>query len=233
MTGRQKSKLTMFQAVERACLQFRYVWNQLPAFQKAFDDFQNQLKSLGELAKTQRRHTGGASQEKVRVREELCALAFEIAAAVRANALASGDTKVAGKLAFSLTTLRIGKDQLCLERCRQILAAAEHQQTQLENFGITERRLEELSSSLEAFALAAEQTKSVRSANKALTGKLPAAFSAVEQVLYNQLDNLIPQFRATAPRFYNQFQESRVMRRAPQEIAPVFVTETEEPQLLD
>src|SRR4051794_846694 len=121
MTGRQRSKLTMLSAVESLCSQYRHVWGQLPAFRSAFEEYQADLIALTNVAKTQSRDTGGAAQDKVRKRLELCELAFEVAAAIRAHALASGDTKAARKLAFSLTQLRIGKDALCLERCRQVL----------------------------------------------------------------------------------------------------------------
>src|SRR4051794_25702163 len=112
MTGRQKSKLAMLERIEELCSQYRHVWNQLPAFREAFGCFQKQLQVLSALANTQRRDTGGASQEKVQARERVCVLAFEIAAAIRAAVLASGDTKSAATVDFSLTQLRIGKDQL-------------------------------------------------------------------------------------------------------------------------
>lgn len=223
----------MLQAVEDVCLQYRHVWNQLPAFREAFGCYQKQLQSLTALATSQRRHTGGAAQDKVRAREELCVVAYEIAAAVRASALVAGDGKAAGKLGFSLTQLRIGKDQLCLERCRQILEVVQNAQTTLEGYGVTQRRIAELASLLDAFNSAAEQTRKLRSANKSLTSQLPNAFNAIDQTLYNLLDNLVPQFRTTAPRFYNQYQENRVMRPAVEQSSNIPVTETEEPQLLD
>jgi hypothetical protein len=233
MTGRQKSKLDMFQSIESVCSQYRHVWNQLPAFREAFGCFQKQLQSLTVLAHTQRRHTGGAAQDKVNARERLCVLAFEVSAAIRAATSASGGTKAATKLDFSLTQLRIGKDQLCLERCRQILVAAQNGPRDLETFGVTPQRLRDLSEALEAFTSAAEHTRTLRTANKSVTGQLPAGFRAVEQILYNQLDNLMPQFQSSAPRFYNQYQENRVMRAPAEKSFTSFVTETEEPTLLD
>ena len=223
----------MLQAVDDACSQYRHVWNHLPAFREAFGCFQKQLQSLTALAGTQRRHTGGAAQEKVSARERLCVIAFEVASAIRAAALASDDSKVAGKLAFSLTQLRIGKDELCLERCRQILTTAQNQQAELQPFGVTPERIGDLTHALEAFASATEHTRTVRTANKSATGQLPAAFGAVEQILYNQLDNLMPQFQASAPRFYHQYQGNRVMKAPAEKTFTLAVTETEEPTLLD
>lgn len=218
----------MLEAIEGVCSQYRHVWNQLPAFRESFGCFQKQLQSLSALANTQRRHTGGASQEKVVVRGRLCALAFEVAAAIRA-----ADTKAAAKIAFSLTQLRTGKDQLCIERCRQIVTTAQNQQSELEPFGISTQRIRDLSEALETFAAAAKETRAVRTANKSITRQLPAAFRALEQILYNQLDNLLPQFQSSAPRFYNQYQENRVMKAPVEKTATPFVSETEEPPLLD
>src|SRR4051812_18315755 len=150
MTGRQKSKLSMFEAVESVCGQYRHVWGQLPAFRGAYERFQKELQALSKLTDNQKRHTGGVAQRKVKARTDLCSLAFEIASAVRASALAAGDLKVAGKLAYSLTQLRIGKDQLCVDRCRQILATAQSQKA-LADYGVTEQRLGELSQALETF----------------------------------------------------------------------------------
>src|SRR5436309_2554253 len=101
MTGRQRSKLVMLGAVESVCSQYRHVWGQLSAFRSAFERYQAELTALSKVVKTQRRDTGGAAQNKVRQRVELCELAFEVAAAVRASALGLGDTKAANKLAFS------------------------------------------------------------------------------------------------------------------------------------
>jgi hypothetical protein len=233
MTGRQMSKLAMLQAVEDVCRQYRHVWNQLPAYREAFACFQMQLQSLVALTSTHRRHTGGAAQEKVQARERVCTVAFEVAAAIRAAALASSDAKTAAKLNFSLTQLRIGKDQLCLERCQQILDMAQSQQQEYEPFGVTTHRIRELTDTVAAFATATKRTLAVRSENRSVTGQLPKAFRAVENILYNQLDNLMPQFQGSAPRFYHQYQENRVMK-APGANTLLFpITETEEPTLLD
>src|SRR4029079_17764776 len=112
---------------------------------------------------------------------------------------------------FSLTQLRIGKDALCLERCRQILATAQNQVSQLEPFGVTEQKLSALATALDKFSATAKETRSIRTANKGVTNQLPALFKAVEDILYNQLDNLIPQFRPVAPRFFAEYQEARIM----------------------
>lgn len=233
MTGRQRSKLAMFVAVESLCAQHRHIWRQLPAFRDAFEQFQTELATLTKLTQTQRRHTGGAAQEKVRIRLDVCDQAFEIVSAIRASALAAGDTKAASKLTFSLTQLRIGKDALCQERCRQILVTAHNQIAGLELFGVTEQKLSTLSTALDKFAATAEETRTIRAANKGITNQLPPLFKNVENIVYNQLDNLIPQFRTSAPRFFTQYQEARIMRRpvdVPQVVAePV----PEEAPLLD
>jgi hypothetical protein len=233
MTARQRAKLSMFQDIASVCAQYRHVWNALPALKEAVERFDRELNSLREVAGTQRRDTGGAAQEKVEAREQLCSIAFEIAAATRASALSSGDTKAASKIAFSLTQLRIGKDELCLERCRQILATAEKLQRQLEPFGVTTHRIAELSQRLDSFTSATEKTRQLRTANKKITTRLPSAFKTVETILYTQLDNLIPQFRTAAPRFFAQYQESRVMRALSNTSQTVAEPDAEEPPLLD
>lgn len=233
MTGRQRSKLAMFLAVDSLCSQYRHLWRQLPALRDAFERFQTALTTLAKFAKTQRRHTGGAAQEKVRIRLELCTLTFEVASAMRAKALITGDPKSATKLAFSLTQLRVGKDALCLERCRQILATAQNKVTELEPFGVTEQKLSTLAAALDKFSMKTVETRSIRTANKDITTQLPPLFKAVEDVLYNQLDNLIPQFRTAAPRFFTQYQEARVMRQTVELAQVVAESEPEEPPLLD
>lgn len=233
MTGRQRSKLAMFTAVGSVCAQYRHVWRQLPAFRNACERFEAELAALTKVAKSHRRDTGGAAQEKVRVRAELCALGFEVAAAVRASAMAAGDDKAAGKLAFSLTQLRIGKDSVCLERCGQILVTAESHGLELEAFGLTRQKLAELAHHLQTFTTMARETRAIRSANKAVTSQLPALFKTAEETVYNQLDNLIPQFRTVAPRFFAQYQEARVMKRAVELPSPAAEAEAEDAPMLD
>lgn len=233
MTGRQRSKLGMLGAVESVCSQYRHVWGQLPAFRSAFERYQTELTALTNVANAQRRDTGGIAQDKVRKRLELCELAFEVAAAVRASALASGDTKAANKLAFSLTQLRIGKDTVCVERCRQVLATAQNHKADLDAYGVTDRKMAELKNALDEFAETVTKTRSVRDSNKGVTGQLPALFARTEQILYNQLDNLMPQFRNSAPRFYNQFREARVMKTSTTSEVVSYQPETEEPAMID
>ncbi|MGZ4971221.1 MAG: hypothetical protein ACXWDN_00545 [Limisphaerales bacterium] len=223
----------MFVAVEGLCFQFRHVWGQLPAFRSAFERYQTELAMLSKTANVQRRDTGGAAQEKVSTRLRLCELAFEIAAAIRASALAAGDAKAANKLAFSLTELRIGKDAVCLERCRQVLATARNQQGELDPFGVDQRKIDELTAALERFTATVTETHTLRAANKKITSQLPALFKNVEEIVYNQLDNLMPQFRTSVARFYNQYQEARVMARVAGPSQAPIETETEEPPMLD
>lgn len=233
MTGRQRAKLAMFVGVDSLCSQYRHVWGQLPAFRFAFERFQIELAALTKLAQAQRRHTDGAAQRKAQSRLELCELAFEVGAAIRASALAVGDKKAASKLVFSLTQLRIGKDALCIERCRQIRTSAKSHQSQLESFGVSEQKINDLSIALERFAAKVVETHSLRAANKKITGQLPTLFKTVEEIVYDQLDNLIPQFRTTASRFYNQYQEIRVMTAVQGSQSTASEPEPEEPPLLD
>src|SRR6185295_12477343 len=110
------------------------------------------------------------------------ALAFEVSSATRAQSKAS-----TANISFSLTQLRIGKDDLCLKRCRAIHAAAKLAGSELERYGISAAKLQSLSELINQFADTAKQTREIRSANKTITARVPAALGATDNILCHQL----------------------------------------------
>ena len=183
----------------------------MPVFAESVAIFSEHVSKLRELASKQSRHTGGVADEKRQLREQMCLAAHELGAAVRACVLGTPRAELANFVDFSLTDLRIGKDLQCVERCRRIFAAASEPLPGLESFGVTPKKRAALEQLLLRFEAILHRPRQIRNANKEITAQLPLEFDMADDVLYNRLDNLLPQFRASDMRFYKAFIESRGM----------------------
>ena len=214
MTSRQKKKLSAYSRLVKLLHGSGRAWRSLRAFDAAVQEFSTRVETLQRLAKNQRRHTGGAAEEKRAARGSLCFLAHEISAAICAWALPTGKNELVGRLRFTLTQLRTGRDALCLERCQAIAKTVQANLAELSHYGVTTEKLAGLRERIAVFEKILHQPRKIRGENKKVTAQLAEEFAAADEILYTHLDNLIPQFRHSHPAFHADYKAGRRKRGA-------------------
>lgn len=182
----------------------------LPALGKAATDLDELLDEIATQSKKQQARSG-VSFEKAAALQALGDAAFEIASAVHACAVASGNKELAGKLDFGRAELTRGADKTIINRAEEIHEAATAVLASLEDYGVTQAKLNALSKKIEAFRKAHPAPRQRVNASSAATKQLSELFPQLAALLRNRVDRLIVQFKGSAPEFFNEYQSARVI----------------------
>lgn len=210
MTSKQLNRLSMFLSVQGVFESHESKVNTLPALKAAKEELDQQIASIQTLAQVQSQKSGGAA-DKAQTLQELIDTAFEVAAAVRAYAVAEQDSELAAKLDYSRTDVSHGRDHEVIARCQIIHAIATEHVASLADCGITPAKLTALNKKIEAFRLAQTKPRQGRTTSSAATRALPELFRLADEVLSKRLDGLMVQFRASDVAFFNEYEAARTV----------------------
>jgi len=208
MTKIQNSKLRSYLTLEVTLETNHAVWENLPAFVSAVEEFTAIIPEIQALAQTQASREGAAN-EKSNALESLGEAAFEVGAAVHAYAVTTQDFALEGRVDFSRSTIVYGRESSVLARVRDIHAAATTQLANLADYGITAAKLTAFKKKIDAFGATMPKPRQQIAAGSAATTNLKGQFRAADAILNDRLDNLVCQFKNSAPDFFNAYQTAR------------------------
>lgn len=210
MKKTQSNKLRAYQTVEVTLETNQAVWQNLPAFVAAVEEFTAIIPEIQALAQTQASREGAAN-EKSYALASLGDTAFEVGAAVHAYAVTQQDYALEGRVDFSRSTIVYGRESSVVARVRDIHAAATAQLANLADYGITAAKLTAFKKKIDAFEDMQPKPRQQIATGSAATTNLQGQFRAADTILTKRLDNLVFQFKASAPDFFNAYQTARAV----------------------
>lgn len=211
MTTRQLNKLAAFAALVSVCRKAQSTWSSLKAFSDSFAKFAARVDKLDELKRKQAEVTTGIAAAKQRCREEVCASAATVAAAVRVWAEDNGNLEVTGKVNFSYSNLIDGRDTVSSDKCQTVHDVANENVSALGKYGINADKLEELQEKVDAYKKCLTKPREAITTGRTVTNQLAIEFGAADKLLTKGLDELVLQFETTAPIFFQDYQNARVV----------------------
>ena len=153
----------------------------------------------------------GATTAKEQARLNLCAIAVEVIGAVKAYCAVAQEPELLGKVSFSASTICAGKVSEVVGRCKNVWQAATDNAPALVKYGVTNAKLTKLNNAIKAFdqmKTAPRQQTAIKSAARKL---IPVLVNSATGILREQLDQLMPQFKASDPGFCNAYFAARVV----------------------
>jgi hypothetical protein len=200
----------MFLSVQMTLETHKDVWEPLQAFADAEGEFDETIASIQTLVQTQLNKKGGVA-DKAQALNGVADAGFEVAAAVRAFATASGDSKLATTMSYSRSEIVRGRDSQMLARCQSIHDAAAAAGTSLTDYGITPAKLTAFQNKIDAFASAKAKPRQDTTTSSAATKSLRELFAQADTLLNDRLDGLAFQFKDSQPSFYNEYTSARII----------------------
>ena len=188
---------------------YKVIWSAVKGFVDAVSDLEEVVARIDVLLKVQEGKDGAAA-EKAQALQLLGDAAYEIAAAARSCAVASGNTFLAGQVDFTRAQVTQGRDATVAARCEGILDTANGVSDSLKDYGITTAKLTKLQQRIDAFNAVQTKPRQVTSSSSAATRELPGLFQQAVAVLEDRLDGLVVQFKESQPSFYNEYQSARM-----------------------
>lgn len=210
MRAKQENKLSMYYAVQKVCSENIGVWNVLPAFVTAFDEFKTNIGKIEEALEAQETNIKGFSLSKDAYEDQMIDKALEIANGVFAYASDINDLTLKSKVDFSRSDLKQARDTIVIQRCQLIHSEASAILKSLGNYGITDVELKDLQMKIDAFALILAAPRTAITERKGATDEIGKLLHKVDGILTDKLDKLAEKFKVPSPEFYRLFFDARI-----------------------
>ena len=180
----------------------------VPAFAEATAEFSQLIGNIQNLALAQVSRPGAAA-DKAQTLHVLGDATYEIAAATRAYAAATGNTELATHVNFSRWEITHGRDPEIVTRIQDIAAAATDYVDSLRKYGVTTAKLNDLKKKIETYQAVQPRPREARAKTSAATHQLSTFVRRADGLLRQRLDTLAVQFKEAQPSFYNAYRTAR------------------------
>jgi len=184
------------------------IWKKVPAFQQAVDELEDLVEEIVAAAEAQDARRGPAA-DKARALQLLGDEAHAVVAATHACAVASGNEALALRTDVSRSSVTKGRDAAILARCKEIHATASDLLDSLADYNVTAADLNSLKKKIDAFESVRSKPREKIASSTAATKRLAKLFRQVNTVLSRRLDRLVVKFKATQPKFYEEYKAAR------------------------
>lgn len=211
MNKRQNAKLNMYQSVKLVMDANQLIWQVLIAMVAAFTGFTGKLAALIVAAREQEENIKGYSEQKRLRRITMAEKANEIRSAIQAFAVETGNMVLFEKVNYSLTELLSGSGNRSRSRSQIIHEEAQEHETALADYGVTPEEIAELAEAIESFATIIAQPKEYIAKKKYYTELISSLIKDIDGILKNKMDKLMENFRLTAPQFYKEYFNNRII----------------------
>lgn len=208
MSRIQSAKLNALLVLQTLLLASKSLVSAIPALQEAIDALIDRILEINLNVKIQA-EPSGAAQAKRDALIELGDAAFDVAGAVFSFASKGRDADLAAKVNFSRTAVTAGSENGIVARCQTIIDCVTANLESLDDHGVTQAKINALKQKLKAFDTLRSLPRQAIAAGAAATKALERLFPETEQLLAEQIDRMIWQFRESAPDFYEKYQVAR------------------------
>jgi hypothetical protein len=135
----------------------------------------------------------------------------EVAGAVHACAVATGNVELAAKVDFGRAELTRGADKTVINRAEELHGIASAVVQSLKDYGVNQTKLDALETKIESFRKTHSAPRQRVTQSSAATSQLAKLLSEFNDLLGARLDRLMVQFKTSAPDFFNEYQSARVI----------------------
>lgn len=181
------------------------------AFVSAFNNFKTKVAAVISTTQLTDLALTGLAVTKKTSKQELCALAADIAGVVFAFADATGNDTLKAEVDYSLTDLLKMKDSLVAPRCQNIYAKTVENKAALGDYGITNAMLTALLAAISGYTETIPKPRAAVSNRKTLNANIVQLFKEIDSILLNQMDKLIVTFRTAKPDFVETYFNVRLI----------------------
>ena len=211
MTQREENKHKMYHGLILVCDPAKPITLVLPKFGESYDAFTGCVKRLDKLALRSAEKTDGITLNKRQLRVSMCELGAEIAGSVATYGTKTGNLELAGKVNYSYSDLFGGRGVASADSCQIVLDAAKQNVAALGPFGTTPEKLTDFEQRIGAYRGVVEKPRNARKTGKTVTEQIKKEFETADNILAEELDKLVLQFKNSAPQFFADYQNARII----------------------
>ncbi|MBS1794867.1 MAG: carboxypeptidase regulatory-like domain-containing protein [Acidobacteria bacterium] len=212
MNAKHESKFTMYRGVERHLETNSDIIAAVPAVGAAFEAFRAVIAAIVAATRATGVNLSGIAVDKSNSRQTLAQTAADIAGFIRAYATVIGNNTLRAEVNYPVSKIVRIRDEQVVPRCQIIHDRGAENLRELESYGVTQSRLDELQRAIDLYAAKTPVTRAALSHRKMLNQKLRDLFREGDEILGERLDPLMRNFRTTAADFYRTYESIREIR---------------------
>ena len=217
MNNADENRLTMVTTTTGVILKYKDVWEDHAAFARGFAALGAEQETIEEQALIAAGASGAAKAKQLAL-QALGRAGEEIIGAVLSYAAENALPELAAKVDFAPTAFLAGKARAVVTRANGVHGAATAVLTELADRGITAAKLAAFKKKIDAFDGIKTSPRAAIVQRKAANLLLPKLVRTAVNILNDQLDGLLVQFKDTHPNFYEEYFAARAIvdtRRTP------------------
>jgi hypothetical protein len=229
MTKPQNNKFSMYNSVRIECLNNTQVWENVPAFKAAFEEFDSSLSKLRSLVEQQIKDLTGVTKDKSLLHQDMVQKAVVIAGAVHAFAARTDNLELKQQMDFSVSDLKKTSDNISSQNCQMIATTAKSIGKELSEYGVKPEDVDSLQKAIDAFNAQNTAPREAITRRKGTGEEIEKMFQQIDALLVDVMDKLAGQFRVTAPEFYRLYASNRMIVDAGTRYAPTSTSDVASP----
>ena len=211
MHRRQTNRVTMYKTVAVVLDENNEVWNGMPLFAEAVQQFKDKLQAIDATAERQETSMHGAAGERTEARETLEDVLFLTCEALGVLADMSGDHELEDLADLRPSKISQLDNEELSHRATAVLASANEKKTELAGLQMTQANLDELDQALRTFDGAKSRPRSALVERGVQTQSLSTLIDEATNILRARLDRMVNLFRRTDPEFVQGYRRARVI----------------------
>ena len=209
MNAQQTAKITMYRTTEQIQDTNASIIATVPALVALVAAFKTIIVSILETTQLTDVNLTGITADKGNAKQHLARTTSDFADIISAFASATKNATLKQEVNYSYYKLTRLRDESLVPVCRIIYTRADENLDALRDYGITPQKLTLLDTAINDYAAKSPKTRTAVANRQAHNANLRELFKQADDILKNQMDGLMKNFRTSHPDFYNAYFAAR------------------------
>ncbi|MFM2224494.1 MAG: hypothetical protein RJA07_696 [Bacteroidota bacterium] len=153
----------------------------------------------------------GIAMDKTTAKKDLCHQSADVADLIKAYATAIANNTLYQSVNFSYSNLYRIKDTQLTNTCQNIINIANANTAALTPYGVTAALISGISTAITTYNAAVPKPRNAQALRKTYRANIKTAIKQASDIFNNQLDNIIPVFKAAHPDFVSTYLNARLI----------------------
>ena len=211
MTKTERNRYLMLKAVQTVLKEYSAALQTIPAYLRFCEKLDKQIAVIDQYETEYKTVAKGTTAAKNSDRDKLEDELDTLSGCISSYADESGDLHIG---AVVMNEREIGKlrDSALTEKAKEVKQILDEQATALKDYGITPESSVAFGQLILNYEKSLETKGSKTNSSVVARGNLKEAFAAADKILTNNIDNIIKQCSKQNPKFYNLYQQARIVK---------------------
>jgi len=211
MNAKQENRLSMYYTTDSALDKYSAVWTGILAFEACVSEFKTNIGAIESAVSKQIIDIRGYAMGKAKAEANMIQETVKVAGAAKAYATVSGKLVLATQMSVAKSGLRQFRDAVVAQACQGIHDAANAEVANLADYGISAVEMTALQDAIDAYAALISAPRIAITQRKGQTAEIALLIRDTYKLLSNRMDPLMGLFGASAPIFYREFFDARII----------------------